>query len=52
MDFQGENDGIWAWERFKQIFNYLPLEALINKKIICMHGLIVRSLYPRNRKRN
>lgn len=46
---QRENDGIWAWELFKQLFNYLPHEALIIKKIICMHGRITRSLYPVNR---
>jgi len=41
---QGENDGIWAWTRFNQLFNYLPLAALIEKKIICMHGGIGRSI--------
>lgn len=41
---QGESDGIWAWTRFNQLFNYLPLAALIEKKIICMHGGIGRSI--------
>ena len=45
MDFQGERDGIWAWTRFNQLFNYLPLAALIEKKIICMHGGIGRSIH-------
>ncbi|KAH0898506.1 hypothetical protein HID58_048074 [Brassica napus] len=40
----GENDGIWAWTRFNQLFNYLPLAALIENKIICMHGGIGRSI--------
>lgn len=43
--WQGENDGIWAWTRFNQLFNYLPLAALIEKKIICMHGGIGRSIH-------
>nr|GEW19080.1 serine/threonine-protein phosphatase BSL1-like isoform X1 [Tanacetum cinerariifolium] len=41
----GENDGIWAWTRFNQLFNHLPLAALIEKKIICMHGGIGRSIH-------
>lgn len=41
---QGESVGIWAWDRFNQLFNYLPLAALIEKKIICMHGGIGRSI--------
>ncbi|KAJ6816317.1 serine/threonine-protein phosphatase BSL1-like protein [Iris pallida] len=40
----GESDGIWVWTRFNQLFNYLPLAALIEKKIICMHGGIGRSI--------
>ncbi|KAK6940892.1 hypothetical protein RJ641_030423 [Dillenia turbinata] len=41
----GENDGIWAWTRFNQLFNFLPLAALVEKKIICMHGGIGRSIH-------
>ncbi len=41
---QGESDGIWAWTRFNQLFNYLTLAAMIEKKIICMHGGIGRSI--------
>ncbi|XP_010522672.1 PREDICTED: serine/threonine-protein phosphatase BSL1 isoform X1 [Tarenaya hassleriana] len=44
MERMGENDGIWAWTRFNQLFNHLPLAALIEKKIICMHGGIGRSI--------
>ncbi|URE41879.1 serine threonine-protein phosphatase [Musa troglodytarum] len=39
-----ERDGIWAWHRFNRLFNWLPLAALIEKKIICMHGGIGRSI--------
>ncbi|CAN4120154.1 unnamed protein product [Withania somnifera] len=40
----GERDGIWAWHRINRLFNWLPLAALIEKKIICMHGGIGRSI--------
>lgn len=45
IERMGENDGIWAWTRFNQLFNYLPLAALVEKKIICMHGGIGRSIH-------
>ncbi|KAL8113042.1 hypothetical protein AgCh_020388 [Apium graveolens] len=45
IERMGENDGIWAWIRFNQLFNYLPLAALIEKKIICMHGGIGRPIH-------
>ncbi|PWA97043.1 serine/threonine protein phosphatase, BSU1, Metallo-dependent phosphatase-like protein [Artemisia annua] len=45
VGIQGENDGIWAWQRFNQLFNHLPLAALIEQKIICMHGGIGRSIH-------
>ncbi|XP_038709187.1 serine/threonine-protein phosphatase BSL1-like [Tripterygium wilfordii] len=44
IERMGESDGIWAWTRFNQLFNHLPLAALIEKKIICMHGGIGRSI--------
>ncbi|KAK4482079.1 hypothetical protein RD792_011565 [Penstemon davidsonii] len=44
IERMGESDGIWAWTRFNQLFNYLPLAAIIEKKIICMHGGIGRSI--------
>ncbi|XP_031488559.1 serine/threonine-protein phosphatase BSL1 isoform X2 [Nymphaea colorata] len=44
IERMGENDGIWAWTQFNQVFNALPLCALIEKKIICMHGGIGRSI--------
>ncbi|XP_055833202.1 serine/threonine-protein phosphatase BSL3 isoform X2 [Solanum dulcamara] len=40
----GERDGIWTWHRINRLFNWLPLAALIEKKIICMHGGIGRSI--------
>ncbi|KAI7738963.1 hypothetical protein M8C21_005845, partial [Ambrosia artemisiifolia] len=45
IERMGEDDGIWAWTRFNQLFNHLPLAALIEKKIICMHGGIGRSIH-------
>ncbi len=41
---QGERDGIWVWQRINQLFNCLPLAAVIERKIICMHGGIGRSI--------
>lgn len=34
----GEEGGIWAWERFNTVFNWMPLAAIIEKRVICMHG--------------
>eukprot|EP00249_Psilotum_nudum_P023895 c29021_g1_i1 orf=551-3595(+) len=45
IERMGERDGIWAWHRINQLFNWLPLAALIEKKIICMHGGIGRSIH-------
>ncbi|KAG4129725.1 hypothetical protein ERO13_D09G099600v2 [Gossypium hirsutum] len=44
LALKGERDGIWAWHRVNRLFNWLPLAALIEKKIICMHGGIGRSI--------
>jgi diadenosine tetraphosphatase ApaH/serine/threonine PP2A family protein phosphatase len=44
IERMGERDGIWAWQRINQLFNWLPLAALIERKIICMHGGIGRSI--------
>ncbi|MBA0807174.1 hypothetical protein Gohar_022997, partial [Gossypium harknessii] len=38
IERMGERDGIWVWHRINRLFNWLPLAALIEKKIICMHG--------------
>nr|XP_043620256.1 serine/threonine-protein phosphatase BSL1-like [Erigeron canadensis] len=45
IERMGENDGLWAWQRFNVLFNHLPLAALIEQKIICMHGGIGRSIH-------
>ncbi|XP_042451466.1 serine/threonine-protein phosphatase BSL3-like isoform X2 [Zingiber officinale] len=44
IERMGEQDGIWAWHRINKLFNWLPLAALIEKKVICMHGGIGRSI--------
>ncbi|XP_019199237.1 PREDICTED: serine/threonine-protein phosphatase BSL3-like [Ipomoea nil] len=44
IERMGERDGIWAWHRINRLFNWLPLAALIENKIICMHGGIGRSI--------
>nr|XP_043631472.1 serine/threonine-protein phosphatase BSL3-like isoform X2 [Erigeron canadensis] len=44
IERMGERDGIWVWHRINKLFNWLPLAALIEKKIICMHGGIGRSI--------
>ncbi|VAI21449.1 unnamed protein product [Triticum turgidum subsp. durum] len=44
IERMGERDGIWTWHRMNRLFNWLPLAALIEKKIICMHGGIGRSI--------
>ncbi|CAN1171148.1 Serine/threonine-protein phosphatase BSL2 [Linum perenne] len=44
LALKGERDGIWVWHRINRLFNWLPLAALIEKKIICMHGGIGRSI--------
>ncbi|CAD7705298.1 unnamed protein product [Ostreobium quekettii] len=40
----GDPDGIWAWQRINAVFNWLPLAALIQDKVLCMHGGIGRSI--------
>ena len=34
----GDPHGIWAWTRLNALFNWLPLAASIEDKILCMHG--------------
>ncbi|KAI7743478.1 hypothetical protein M8C21_011329, partial [Ambrosia artemisiifolia] len=34
IERMGERDGIWVWHRINRLFNWLPLAALIEKKII------------------
>ncbi len=40
----GEEGGLWAWERFNQVFNWMPLAAVIEKRVICMHGSLRTAL--------
>ncbi|KAJ7545490.1 hypothetical protein O6H91_09G122400 [Diphasiastrum complanatum] len=44
IERMGERGGICAWQRINQLFNWLPLAAMIENKIICMHGGIGRSI--------
>lgn len=44
IERMGESAGIWVWQRINALFNWLPLAAIIEKKIICMHGGIGRSI--------
>ncbi|XP_042400750.1 serine/threonine-protein phosphatase BSL3-like [Zingiber officinale] len=44
IERMGEQDGIWAWNRINRLFNWLPLAALMEKKVICMHGGIGHSI--------
>ena len=30
--------GVWAWTRMNALFNWLPLAALVEDRIMCMHG--------------
>lgn len=41
----GDEDGIWVWKRINALFNWLPLAALIEQKILCMHGGIGRCIH-------
>jgi len=46
----GEEVGIWAWERFNTVFNWMPLAAVIEKRVICMHGAATcLGCWPRRR---
>lgn len=40
----GEGPGIRAWNRFNALFNWLPLAAVIEDRVLCMHGGIGRSI--------
>ncbi|KAK2079181.1 hypothetical protein QBZ16_002872 [Prototheca wickerhamii] len=41
----GEAEGLQAWSRFNQLFNWLPLAAVIEDRVLCMHGGIGRSIH-------
>ena len=40
----GESGGIWIWQRMNALFNWMPLAATIENKIVCMHGGIGKSI--------
>ncbi|CAG9462338.1 unnamed protein product [Pedinophyceae sp. YPF-701] len=42
MDRLGSTPGIQAWKRFNDLFNWLPLAAVVAGRICCMHGGIGR----------
>lgn len=44
IERMGEREGIFVWRRINQLFDWLPLAALIESKILCMHGGIGRSI--------
>jgi len=40
----GEEQGLWAWQRFNRLFDWLPLAAVIGGRVACFHGGIGRSI--------
>ncbi|PSC71439.1 serine threonine-phosphatase BSL1 [Micractinium conductrix] len=40
----GDQAGLKTWQRLNTLFNWLPLAALIEDKVLCMHGGIGRSI--------
>jgi len=44
MERLGDDQGVFVWRRINELFNYLPLAATIESKILCMHGGIGRSI--------
>lgn len=41
----GDEPGVFVWRRINELFNYLPLAAIIEGKILCMHGGIGRCIH-------
>ena len=39
--------GVWAWTRMNALFNWLPLAALVEDRIMCMHGGMPSALNPK-----
>lgn len=40
----GDTAGVKAWQRLNELFNWLPLAAVIEDRVLCMHGGIGRSI--------
>ena len=40
----GEAAGVKTWQRLNDLFNWLPLAAVIEDRVLCMHGGIGRSI--------
>lgn len=40
----GDEQGVFVWRCINELFNFLPLAATIENKILCMHGGIGRSI--------
>lgn len=41
----GDEQGIFIWKRINELFDWLPLAASIEGKILCMHGGIGRCIH-------
>ena len=46
------NQGVNLWKRFNQCFNYMPVAALVDDSILCMHGGISPELTSLDQIRN
>lgn len=40
----GQRSGERVWQRINEVFEWMPLAAIVQKKILCMHGGIGRSI--------
>lgn len=38
MEKYGSTEGNVVWKRINEVFNWLPLAAIIDRKVLCMHG--------------
>ncbi|EDQ88236.1 uncharacterized protein MONBRDRAFT_32893 [Monosiga brevicollis MX1] len=43
----GPTNGHTIWERMNKVFGWLPLAALVDEKILCVHGGIGKASLPR-----